>query len=465
MLRVRIGVTCWIYFAVGLLFAVNAESESNHRIALVIGNGAYQTITPLKNPPNDAELIAQTLRDAGFSVDLHLDANYRDMRRAIRDFGMSLDEKSEALFYYAGHGVQYDGNNYLVPVDAKVVYEEDINVESVDLEMVLSKMQGSRSRVNIVILDACRNNPFAGRSRSLGQGLAYVSAPTGSLIAYATAPGSVAFDGVEANSTYSKNLATNILKKELEIEDVFKATRSVVRQETNNNQVPWESSSLEGDYYFFPSSRPVAASFQGNPDQRGQLIQNALSRGRQLYEKGVFLSDDGIDATANYRTALLLDPSNVEAKAKLESMAGTYVGKTLQAMAIRDLDSALMNLGYAMQIDASYGPVIDAQKNVVKMIETLSDARELDKAKSEIAKIAKSSEQKMAAELTARDELANRLDTEIASMQQVIEAQRNQINELVKKIESQESSSNIKERGTASDVPPAKSKRKTFSTF
>lgn len=228
---------------------VQEDSRSDKRVALVIGNRAYET-APLKNPVNDAQDMAQVLRELGFEVIYRENVNQADMKRAIREFGAKIRNGGVGLLYYAGHGVQAKGINYLVPVDAKVESEEEIEYEGVDAGFVLAQMESAGNRMNIVILDACRNNPFARSFRSNSQGLAQMNAPSGTLIAYATAPGSVASDGSARNGIYTQELLKNMRTPGLGIEEIFKRVRISVRSLTQGRQTPWESSSLIGDFYF-----------------------------------------------------------------------------------------------------------------------------------------------------------------------------------------------------------------------
>ena len=172
------------------------------------------------------------------------------MKREIQAFGEKLQKGGVGLFYYAGHGIQVNGHNYLLPVGAAIEHEKQVEYEAVDMGAVLSEMDYAHNRLNIVIMDACRDNPFARSFRSISQGLASVDAPTGTLVAYATAPGSVANDGQGDNGVYTGELIRAMVQPGLKIEDVFKQVRSAVREATGGRQVPWESSSLEGDFYF-----------------------------------------------------------------------------------------------------------------------------------------------------------------------------------------------------------------------
>jgi uncharacterized caspase-like protein len=226
------------------------------RIALIIGNGAYKS-APLKNPAKDARDVAALLKTLGFAVTLKVDAEQKDMEEAVRQFGLDLRQGGVGLFYFAGHGLQVGGNNYLVPVDAKIQSESDVRFECVDAGRVLGKMEDAGNSLNIVILDACRNNPFSRGFRSAERGLAEMRAPTGSLIAYATAPGSVASDGSGDNGIYTKHLLKTMRTPGLPITDVFMRVRMGVVAETGKKQVPWESSSLTG--YFYLSGEATAS--------------------------------------------------------------------------------------------------------------------------------------------------------------------------------------------------------------
>ncbi|TIH18475.1 caspase family protein [Marinifilum sp. JC120] len=219
------------------------------RYALVIGNSAYKN-APLKNPANDARDMGNTLRRLGFNVILVNNGRLRDMEQAMDRFYASLQKGGVGLFYYAGHGMQVGGRNYLIPVDATVKSESDVRYECLDAGRILGKMEDAGNALNIVILDACRNNPFARSFRSAQRGLARMDAPTGSIVAYSTAPGSVAADGSGRNGVYTKYLLQFLMQPGLDISDVFFYTRKGVVQETGGGQVPWESSSLVDRFYF-----------------------------------------------------------------------------------------------------------------------------------------------------------------------------------------------------------------------
>lgn len=231
--------------------APTSQSKSQHRIALVVGNGAYEHAGRLANPPNDATLVAATLRRLGFEVSSGSNLTQREMKQRIREFGQTLRSNGGVgLFYFAGHGVQAKGHNYLVPVDADIQTEADLEDVAVDLNYVLSLMDDAQNALNIVVLDACRNNPFARSFRSAQGGLAQVKAPTGTLIAYATAPDSIASDGTGTNSPYSQELVKEMQASGVLVETMFRRVTEQVSARTNGKQEPWFSANVKGDFYF-----------------------------------------------------------------------------------------------------------------------------------------------------------------------------------------------------------------------
>ncbi|MEO1050598.1 MAG: caspase family protein [Bacteroidota bacterium] len=232
--------------------ASNTTSDYEHKYALVIGNSNYGK-APLKNAVNDALLMSSELKSSGFDVIDYYDLSRADLRKAIRDFGDKIkDQEGVALFYYAGHGLQSGGSNFLVPVEADIQYDYEIEDACVNMNHILRMMQEFNSQMNIVILDACRNNPFGSASRSTSQkGLAKPEiAPTGTIIAFATAPGSTASDGDGSNGLYTSELVKAMRIKGLTIEEVFKQVRINVLKLSDQQQNPWENSSLVGDFYF-----------------------------------------------------------------------------------------------------------------------------------------------------------------------------------------------------------------------
>ena len=246
-----------------LLLAVFAgPAAAEKRIALVVGNSAYQNITRLDNPKNDATLMADTLSGLGFALiggRAQLDLDKQSLDTAVQNFGRQIQGADVALFYYAGHGVQVSGSNYLVPVGANPTREADVDFQMVDVNLVLRQMQGSGTRLNMVILDACRNNPFGARGlRASDGGLAQMRAPEGTLISYATQPGSVAQDGSDGHSPYTRALAATIRLAGLDIFQTFNQVGLAVKRQTGGSQQPWVSSSpIDGTFYFVA---PLAAA-------------------------------------------------------------------------------------------------------------------------------------------------------------------------------------------------------------
>jgi len=249
----------------------SSASNSPPRTALVIGNARYEG-APLVNTINDATGMRSALEHVGFRVVEINDASLAQMNEAVRHFGDELAQGGIGLFYFAGHGVQVNGRNYLVPVGADIAREDEVAYKSMDAEQVLAKMQSAHNPVNIVILDACRNNPFAGASRSLGgRGLAIMEAPVGAIIAFSTQPGAEASDGSGKNGLYTQYLLKFLVEPGLKVEDVFKRVRASVRTDSNGRQIPWESTSLEGDFYFQPGAIHESERIGPTPNDPGAL--------------------------------------------------------------------------------------------------------------------------------------------------------------------------------------------------
>lgn len=262
----------WAQSADRTLAVAPAAPAAEERHALVIGNSAYAQ-GPLRNPVNDARAVAKALGGTGFKVTLVEDATQPAMVRAIRLFGERIAKGGVGLFYFAGHGLQVKGRNYLVPVNADIAHEEEIEFNAVDVNLVLAKMDAAKNGLNIVILDACRNNPFQRSFRSMQTGLAQMDAPTGTFIAFATAPGSVAADGTGEHGVYTKYLLAEMTKPGIPIEQLFKQVRNGVMRETANRQIPWESSSLRGDFAFRPGAYQTSVA---------DAVAEALKREREL---------------------------------------------------------------------------------------------------------------------------------------------------------------------------------------
>lgn len=282
-------------FGIGAAFAEAPNSDirtgmqtppADQRVALVIGNSNYQSAPKLANPGNDAQSMSQLLNSAGFEVTQATDLTRKDMIRVVQDFTAKVAERGPstvAMIYYAGHGVQVEGENYLLPVDAKISTSYDLDGNSLRLVDLMGTLDSITSRMRIVVLDACRNNPFP-EVNDTGRGLAIVDAPNGSIVGYSTAPGMEAADGDGNHSPYTSAFLNIAREPNLPIEQLFKRVRLEVNNATRGRQTPWESSSLTSDFYFFGDTAVAAGR---EPDRRPivQMAANLPSRSvRQAYD-------------------------------------------------------------------------------------------------------------------------------------------------------------------------------------
>lgn len=239
-----------------LMVGIVLSGAAEERYALIIGNGSYQYFSPLENPENDARDLARELETLGFTVDTLVNATEREMFEAVRDMGDRLSgERTVGLFYYAGHGVEVGGTNYLIPVDADIRVEDEVRFASISIDLVLSKMESARNGTNLIILDACRDNPLPATSRSSAtRGLATVDAPTGSMVIYATAPGEVALDGTGRNGVFTAALLEHMATPGLDVELMIRRVREDVIAASNGRQTPWHNSSLTTGFSFVAGS-------------------------------------------------------------------------------------------------------------------------------------------------------------------------------------------------------------------
>lgn len=273
--------------AAGAASSGEAAGEPLPKFALVIGNGNYSgNKRSLKNPVNDARLMTQSLRKLGFEVKQHTDLDRAQMVRAVADFSAALPQGATALMFYAGHGMQIGGASYLIPVDMAVTSEQSVPLRTYPAKTMLEQVSASRSSVNVVVLDACRDNPFQPSSpvkyRNFSNlGLAPVQAPRGTVVAYSTAPGQLAADGKDGNSIYTATLASVILEPRMSLEGIFKKVGDQVRKKTLDDQIPWFESSLTEEYFFQPpdgvtvvAGRPLQVADPSRSDK-------ALKRGAE----------------------------------------------------------------------------------------------------------------------------------------------------------------------------------------
>lgn len=320
-----------------ILFSISsAFAATEQRTALVIGNGAYSS-GPLKNPVHDASDMALSLQQLGFNVVLKTNADLQTMEEAMEEFGNRLKKGGVGLFYYAGHGIQINGINYLIPVGTKINKETDVKYKALDMGRILDEMANANNGLNLIILDACRDNPFARSFRSATRGLAIISAaPAGTFIAYSTGPGQVAGDGEDRNSPFTAALLESIKIPTLPVEQVFKRVRQKLDAATGGRQVPWELSSMKGDFYFQPTAKQeFTAPAMAPPD-------NSLLKQAQLaYEAGRFTEPEGDNAVELARHVLRDDPGNAAAKELMANAASACENRARIALAREHRTAAL----------------------------------------------------------------------------------------------------------------------------
>ncbi|MBE9073963.1 tetratricopeptide repeat protein [Microcystis sp. LEGE 08355] len=328
------------------------SQQKQRRTALVIGNASYQD-NPLKNSINDAEAMANALKDVGFDVILLENADLKQIENAIDTFHHQLKAGGVGLFYYAGHGTQVDGENYLIPVNAKLDVAEDVRYEAIPVGKVLARMEDAANQMNIVILDACRNNPFARKWRSSQRGLAPIQSARGALIAFATEPGGVAADGEGENGLYTSFLLKHLKTPNLDVELMFKRVREDVVQATQNKQVPWESSSLVGDFSFNPVT--VAQSSQPNSTTAETYFKQGEDyRNNNQYDKAI----------AAYTKAIEINPQYAEA----------YKNRGIVYSDLKDYDKAMADNNKAIEINPQYSNAYNNRGVVYRILKDYDKA-------------------------------------------------------------------------------------------
>jgi formylglycine-generating enzyme required for sulfatase activity len=300
------------------------KTDTENRTALIIGNADYVNARKLVNSANDATDMANTLRDLGFDVISGVNLSLKQMEGKVREFGDKLKANGGVgLFYYAGHGIQVNNRNYLIPVEADIPREDEVDFKALNLDLVLRKMATANNGLNIVILDACRNNPFA-RSWSRGEdegGLAQVTAPTGTFIAYATSPDKTASDGTGRNGLYTSELLKYIRQPNLKIEDAFKQVTIAVDRNSGGKQVPWTSSSLRGEFYFKSQKTNAVVT---NPTTKNETEPNIVAKTTAQQEQEAWNLVKNSSDAEDFRFFLKEFPSGVnaaQAKIRLEELA------------------------------------------------------------------------------------------------------------------------------------------------
>lgn len=315
----------FLFFVLLLVATAVSADIIDTRIALVVGNANYEHFGVLKNPTNDATDIAETLSAMGFEVTLLVDAGHRQLVEAVRDFGNSLAaDGGLGLFYYAGHGIEVGGTNYLIPVDADIAAEDEVEFSSVALDFVVGKMASARNANNILILDACRDNPLPAsrRSAASSRGLSVVQAPTGTLIVYATEPGRAALDGEGRNSPFTTAFLEHAPTPNLDVELMLREVRSDVIRTTGGEQTPWTNSSLTQSIVF----RPVAEDQEEAPPAR--IIDPPTATPVRVAPRPLGLLELALPSSGEVATELV--PSDVDSSplglgVSNEVPVGTYV--------------------------------------------------------------------------------------------------------------------------------------------
>jgi len=381
--------------ALMLALAGAVSAAPPKRVALVIGNGDYPGAR-LRNPVNDAQAIARRLDELGFTVISRLNADRDDMALSIQKFASQLGGDSVGLFYFAGHGVQARGRNYLIPVDAELSAERALKFEAIDVSAVLEDMEFAGNKLNIVILDACRNNPFERRFRGGSRGLAAIDAARGTMIAYATSPGSVAADGSGANGLYTEELLKALGHPGLKAEEVFKRVRIAVSDRSHGQQVPWESSSLTGDFVFNAADGAPGGMVPSITRSGGEVLfwdSVKDSRDPRAYEEYLNQYPDGTFAGLARLRIETLSESRSGAAAGTAGDHAARIAELLDA-AQRDIadrrltsppgENAVAKLRDVLALDPDN---VDARQGLIRVVDryvtwanTAMDRAELDKA-------------------------------------------------------------------------------------
>ena len=396
--------------------AASPAAFAEKRVALVIGQSAYRAVTPLPNPANDAKKVTEMLGNAGFEVTTASDLSQNDMQQAVSNFAAKVvvsGPDTVALVFYAGHGLQIDGENYLVPVDVDPKREADVPLQAVRLNDVLNTLGALPTRMRIFMLDACRNNPFPNINTTAGHGLAMVdtkAGAAGSFISYSTSPGAVAEDGTGDNSPYTTALLSVAKEPNLVIEEAFKRVRVAVNQSTEGRQIPWESSSLTTDFKFF-------AGDQGSgqvPSEQGQATARKPSTTRSVEDwrkdlKGkdpkaayeLVVADDSVPAYEAFVALFAQPPYNMRVRVQLErryvmqawttavaintgasfqSFLAAYPDSDLAATA-RRLQQRVLNRSFGTPTNVALGPMCPCPVEPVKPLKRKVEEPERKKEK------------------------------------------------------------------------------------
>ena len=354
----RIGIPLRLVAAAFLMCTgMGSAAHAERRVALVIGNSAYRAVPALPNPTADAKLMSDTLLSLGFFVvggGAELDLDKAGFDKALAEFGHELAGADVALFYYAGHGVETHGLNYLVPVDAHPLDEGDVFAQAIGTSGILDQMEKSGARINLVLLDACRDNPFKGQVRSKTGGLAQMQAPPGTLISFATQPRSVSLDGVDGHSPYTRALAATMQRPGYGLFKTFNEVGLAVQKATGGSQLPWVSSSpISGSFYFAGKPAPIDnAQAAGPSGTAAPIVEARLSP-----------SDDN----PNLRRDLITDCDRLAGMpydtGHAPSLPGVEVEKIDVAAAAKACNDAIAQYPDVMRFTFELGRVATARKD------------------------------------------------------------------------------------------------------
>ena len=334
------------------------ENRNFNKFALVIGNSNYRFTGSLKNPINDAEGMKKILEKIGFNVDLVVDASQKEIESSIQKLGRNLySRNSTGLFYYAGHGIQFEGENYLIPVEANPATPADLRYDAVPLGRLLNQFSISNNHTNIIILDACRNNPFPS-TRNLGtRGLAQVKATQGTFISYATSPGEVAIDGSGNNSVFTASLLDKIQEPNLKIEELFKLIRQDVILQTNRAQIPWEASSLTNDFYFVQGSEKIDELDNKIKDKEREL--SVLQKEQTKIEKELQIQSQQLEKEKTNKKKSVAIEKNTDSNLSIETknkirIHGGYHSNTIKLKIKGDKEKSEEINGAGLSISLKY---------------------------------------------------------------------------------------------------------------
>ena len=329
-------------------------ARAEKRLALVIGNSNYRTVTILPNPAKDAKAFADMLRSAQFEVTEADNLAQADMAQALRDFAGKIAQagpETVALVFYAGHGLQIDGENYLVPVDVDIKREADVPIQAMRLHDVMNILSSVPSKTLMVILDACRNNPFSDINKTIGRGLAIVDAPEGAFVSYSTSPGATALDGAGDHSPFTTALLEVARRPGVPVEQTFKSVRIAVHKTTHGQQTPWESTSLTAEFEFFPGDK-AAPKPEAKPEEKAK--ERTVAEWKAVIEKRP--QEEAFD--------LVLGADVVEAyQAYVEVFPSSPLAPRLRGVLSRRLEMIAWRLAVTLNTSASFGAFLDSYPN------------------------------------------------------------------------------------------------------